>query len=62
MYSLFQTSKGLSTPNDPVVPTSTLTGGTFDLFNGHCDGQNGLHTHLRVNIVFLTLTVMLTFF
>ena len=20
-------------------------GGTFDLFDGHCDGQNGLHTH-----------------
>ena len=19
--------------------------GTFDLFDGHCDGQNGLHTH-----------------
>ena len=22
-----------------------LTGGTFDLFYGNCDGQNGLHTH-----------------
>ena len=25
--------------------TVTLTGGTFDLFERHCDGQNRLHTH-----------------
>ena len=24
---------------------SPLMGGTFDLFDGHCDRQNGLHTH-----------------
>ena len=31
----------------------TLTGGTFDLFDGNCDGQNGLDTHLPVKrIVF----------
>ena len=23
----------------------TLMGGTFNLFDEHCDGQNGLHTH-----------------
>ena len=22
-----------------------MTGGIFDLFDGHCDGQNGLHIH-----------------
>ena len=33
----------------------TLMGGTFDLF----DGQNGLHTHLPVNVTFFTLTVTL---
>ena len=27
------------------TPLSLLTGGTFDLFDRHCDGQNGLHTH-----------------
>ena len=40
--------KGLFTPNDSVtviVIIVTLTGGTFDLFHGHCKGQNGLHTH-----------------
>ena len=25
---------------------SPLTGSRFDLIDGHCDGQNGLHTHL----------------
>ena len=30
----------------------TLTGGTFDLFDGNCDGQNGLHTHLPMNVAF----------
>ena len=30
----------------------TLTGGTFDLFDGNCDRQNGLHTHLSVNVAF----------
>ena len=25
-----------------------LMGGTFDLFDGNCDGQNGLYTHLPV--------------
>ena len=35
--------KDLFTPKDSV--TVTLTGGIFDLFNGHCNGQNGLHTN-----------------
>ena len=49
------------TPNDSVTVTVkahlrlihtkrhnvTLTGGTFDLFDGNCDRQNGLHTHQR---------------
>ena len=30
----------------------TLTGGTVDLFDGNCDGQNGLHTHLPVKAAF----------
>ena len=34
-------TKGLFTPNDSV--TVMLTGGTFDLFDGQCDGQNLLH-------------------
>ena len=38
----------------------TLTGGTFDLFEGQYDGQNGFHTHLPVNVVLFTLTVTLT--
>ena len=37
--------KGSLTPSDSVIVIVTLTGGTFDLFDGHCDGQNGLHTH-----------------
>ena len=35
----------------------TLTGGTFDLFDGYCDGKNGLHTHLPVSIAFLTVAL-----
>ena len=30
----------------------TLTGGTFDLFDRNCDRQNGLPTHLPINIAF----------
>ena len=37
--------KSLFTPNDSVTITVMLTGGTFDLFDVDCDGQNGLHTH-----------------
>ena len=30
----------------PILPVNvTLSSGTFYLFDGHCDGQNGLHTH-----------------
>ena len=36
---------GLFTPNDSVTITARLIDGTFDLSDGHCDGQNGLHTH-----------------
>ena len=36
--------KGSFTPNDSVTITATFMGGTFGLFDGHCDGQNGLHT------------------
>ena len=36
---------GLYTPTNSVTATVTLTGGTFDLFDRYCDGQNGLHTH-----------------
>ena len=37
-------TKGLFTPNDSinVTVTVTFTGGTFDLFDGQCDRQNGL--------------------
>ena len=35
----FGQTKGLFTPNDPATVTVTLTGGTFDLFDGHCDGH-----------------------
>ena len=38
-------TKGLFTPTDSMSATIILTGGTFDLFDGHCDGQNGLHGH-----------------
>ena len=31
----------------------TLKGGTFDLFDGHCDGQHRLRTDLRVNVTVL---------
>ena len=37
--------KGLFTLNGSIIGTVTLMGGTFDLFDRHCDGQNGLHTH-----------------
>ena len=36
------------TPNDSVTVTVTVTltgSSTFHLFEGHCDGQNGLNTH-----------------
>ena len=33
------------TLSDSITVAATLTGGTFDLFDGHCDGQKGLHTH-----------------
>ena len=39
------TVKGLFTPNDSITVTVMLTSGTFDLFDAHCDRQNGLHTH-----------------
>ena len=29
----------------PIPITVILMGNTFDLFDGHCDGQSGLHTH-----------------
>ena len=29
-----------------MTVTLTFMGGAFDLFDGHCDGQNRLHTHL----------------
>ena len=29
-----------------------LMSGTLDIFDGNCDGQNGLHTHLPVNVAF----------
>ena len=49
------TCKGLLTPNDSVSFTVMLTDGTFDLFDGHCDGQNGLHTHIcPVDVTFVT--------
>ena len=37
--------KGAFTPSDYVTVTVTFTVGTFDVFDGNCDGQNGLHTH-----------------
>ena len=33
------------TLNDTVAVTITLTGGTFDLFDRICHGQNGFHTY-----------------
>ena len=45
-YCLIQQHcKDLFTPNDFVTVTGMLTSGTFDLFNGHYDRQNGLHTN-----------------
>ena len=37
--------KGPFTPDDSVTVTVALTGGTFDVFDGNCHRQNGLHTH-----------------
>ena len=28
-----------------VASVETVTGGTFDYFDAHCGGQNGLHNH-----------------
>ena len=33
-----------------------LTGGTFDLSDGNCEGQNGLHTHFAYQCSVFTLT------
>ena len=38
-------TKDLFTPNDSATVTVTLTSGTLDLFDGHCDGENSLHSH-----------------
>ena len=38
-------AKGLFTPNHSVAVTVALTGGTFDIFDEHYEGQNGLHTY-----------------
>ena len=56
-------SECVNTPLRPVhtkCHNVTLTGGTFVLSDRHCDGQNGLHTHLPVNVAFFTLAVTLT--
>ena len=47
---VFGICPGPCAPKDTVTVTVTLTGGIhlFDgryLFNGHCDRQNGFHTH-----------------
>ena len=42
-------STGLKARSHQTTP-SLLTGGTFDLFDGHCDGQNGLHNHLWLGV------------
>ena len=44
--SLGQSDSGIS-PKALLHRTThvTLTDGTIDCFDGHCDGQNGLHTH-----------------
>ena len=44
--------EGLFIPNDSVTVTVTLIGGPFDLFDGHCDRQNGLHVHFPINVRF----------
>ena len=35
----------LFTPNDSITITTILMGSAFDLFDRHCNKQNGLHTH-----------------
>ena len=40
-----QQCKGLFTPNNSITVTVTQTGSTFDLYDGHRDGKNGLHSH-----------------
>ena len=40
----------VSWPPNPAAGSDTavivtMTGGNFDLFDRHCDGQDGLHTH-----------------
>ena len=40
-----RTTEGLFTLNNSITINVTLRGGTFDLFNGHCGGKNGLHNH-----------------
>ena len=38
-----------------------LTGSAFDLFDGNCDGQNGLHTHFarQRTVCYVDMTVTL---
>ena len=38
-------SKDPFTPNNSITVTVTLTEGSFEVFDGHCDEQNELHTH-----------------
>ena len=48
----------IKTHSHQAIPspfTITLTGGTFDVFDGNCDGQSGLHNHFPVNVM---VTVM----
>ena len=52
---------GLFTPNDSVTVTITLTGGTFDLFDGHCEGRMGCIPILPINVMFVTVTVTESF-
>ena len=35
--------KGSFTPNDYITVAVTFMGGTFDHFDSHSDGYNGLH-------------------
>ena len=50
---IHQQCKGLFTPKHSITVTVTLTGSTFDLFDGHCDGKNRLHTDFAVNVTFV---------
>ena len=43
--------------NDTITVTVTLIHNTFDPFKGHCEGQNGLHTHFAHNLTFVVVTV-----